>query len=101
MHIAVMDVVQEAGWKLKMLIKTKRYYTDRELVLLYKPHLLSYLEYRTPATCHARRDVLARLDRVQTKLLSDLGISEEAALAEFNVALRKTWTLYLASRDNL
>ena len=86
MDKAVQDVVVAAGWKLKTLIRTRRYYTDYELILLYKAHLLSYLEYRTPAIYHAKREALQKLDRVQSKLLSDIGVDEVTALIEFNLA---------------
>jgi hypothetical protein len=86
MASCVEEVVNAARWKLKMLLRTKRYYTDAELVTLYKAHLLSYLEYRTPAIYHATRDVLERLDRVQTNFLQDAGISDVVALMEFNLA---------------
>jgi hypothetical protein len=82
----VAEVVTEAGWKLRMLIKTRRYYSDAELVTLYKTHLLSYLEYRTPAVYHATREVLERLDRVQTIFLQDAGIDDVTALMQFNLA---------------
>jgi hypothetical protein len=83
---AVAEVVNAAGWKLKTLLRTRRFYTDAELILLYKSHLLSFIEYRTPAIYHARRDVLARLDAVQTKFLRAAGVDELTALAEFNLA---------------
>jgi hypothetical protein len=86
MKAAVDGMVTEAGWKLRMLLRTRRFYTDAELVVLYKSHLLSFLEYRTPAIYHATRDILSRLDRVQTKFLEDVGISEADALMEFNLA---------------
>ena len=54
--------------------------------MLYKAHLLSYLEYRTPAIYHAKREALQKLDRVQSKLLSDIGVDEVTALIEFNLA---------------
>ena len=40
MERAVEEVVVEAGWKLRMLIRTRRFYSDGDLVLLYKAHLL-------------------------------------------------------------
>jgi hypothetical protein len=86
MTAAVGEVVQQAGWKLRMLMRTRRYYTDAELVILYKAHLLSYLEYRTPAVYHATRDILARLDRVQTRFLKNAGLDEKDALMYFNLA---------------
>ena len=41
MSNAINELVQKAKWKLKMLIKTQRFYTDGEMVILYKAHLLS------------------------------------------------------------
>ena len=83
---AIANVVMDAGWKMKSLLRTRRFYCDGELVLLYKSHLLSFLEYRTPSVYHAWRDVLGRLDNVQQRFLRDVGISDLAALMEFNLA---------------
>jgi hypothetical protein len=83
---AIADVVTEAGWKMKSLLRTKRFYNDAELVLLYKSHLLSFLEYRTPEIYHARRDGLSRLDNVQQRFLRDVGIDDLSALMHFNLA---------------
>ena len=90
MASAVAELVTEASWKLKMLIKTRRYYNDAELVMLYKTQMLSFLEYRTPALYHATRDVLERLDNVQSRFLRDAGIDDTAALLEFNLAPLET-----------
>ena len=86
MASAVDEVVIAARWKLRTLIKTKRYYNDAELVLLYKAHLLSFIEYRTPAVYHATREFLERLDRIQSNFLHDVGINEVTALMAFNLA---------------
>jgi hypothetical protein len=83
---AVAEVVTAASWKLRTLVRTRRYYTDGELVVLYKAHLLSFLEYRTAAIYHAARAVLKRLDAIQTRFLHDAGIDEVAALMVFNLA---------------
>ena len=50
---SVSELVSAAGWKLRTLLRTRRFYTDADLVVLYKAHLLSFLEYRTPAIYHA------------------------------------------------
>jgi hypothetical protein len=86
MKTQVEEVVLEAGWKLKMLLRTKRFYTDAELIILYKAHLLSYLEYRTPAVYHATREILDKLDRVQSRFLRDAGVDDGSALVHFNLA---------------
>jgi hypothetical protein len=86
MSDAVAEVVSEAGWKLRTLLRTKRYYTDADLIVLYKAHLLSFLEFRTPAIYHATRAVLARLDAVPTRFLREACVSEVDALVHFNLA---------------
>ena len=55
-------------------------------MILYKAHLLSFLEYRTPAIYHATRAILRRLDIVQTQFLKDIGVDEVTALNKFHLA---------------
>ena len=50
---AIRECVDESSWRLRTLMRTQRYHTDAELLLLFKSHILSYLEYRTPAIYHA------------------------------------------------
>ena len=83
---AVSEIVSAAGWKLRTLLRTRRFYTDSDLVVLYKSHLLSYLEYRTPAIYHATRAILCRLDAVQTRFLKDIGVDEGTASTVFHLA---------------
>ena len=71
--------MKDASWKLKMLIRPRRFYTDADLLILYKAHLLSFLEH---ATC----DILQRVDRTQSKFLQDAGVNEGDALMHFNRA---------------
>jgi hypothetical protein len=71
MTSAIGGVVTDAGWKLRTLLRTRRYFTDAELILLFKAHLLSFLEYRTPAVYHATQKLLGRT-RCQPSLNSDL-----------------------------
>ena len=86
MATAVSQLVADAGWKLRTLLRTRRFYTDADLVVLYKAHLLSFLEYRTPAIYHATREVLSRVDSVQSRFLQNAGISEIDALVHFHLA---------------
>ena len=83
---AVSEMVASAGWKLRTLLRTKRFYTDSDLIVLYKAHLLSFLEYRTPAIYHATRAVLRRLDAVQRNFLRDVGVDDITALVHFHLA---------------
>ena len=50
-------------------------------------HILSYVEGATPAIYHAKRGSLEQLDSLQVDFLNDIGVSEEAALCEHNLAL--------------
>jgi len=86
MACAVSEIVSAAGWKLRTILRTRRFYTDADLIVFYKAHLLSYLEYRTPAIYHATRVVLTRLDAVQTRFLRDVGVDEVAAIINFRLA---------------
>ena len=86
MESAVRELAQEAGWKLRTLLKTSRFHNDRKLVDLYKAKLLSYVEYRTAAVYHATNTVLKPLDGVQKRFLKALECTETEALMEFNLA---------------
>ena len=83
---AVSEIVSAAGWKLRTLMRTRRFYAASDLIGLYKAHVLSYLEYRTPAIYHATRAVIYRLDNVQTRFLKDVGVGEATALMDFHLA---------------
>ena len=57
-----------------------------ELVALYKAHILSYIEYRTPAVAHACATTLAPLDAIQARFLREVGLTPEDALLNFRLA---------------
>ena len=86
MRDAVCELVSEASWKAASLLRSARFFTDGELVNMYKSQLLSYLEYRTPAIYHACDSTLAPLDKFQDRYLKELGISAEDAIMHFNLA---------------
>ena len=83
---AVRSLVGKVRWKLKMLLRARRYYSVEDLLIQYKQQILSYVEYRTPAIYHATKTVLSQLDRTQDSFLRDLGVSKEDALLHFNLA---------------
>ena len=64
----------------------RAFFTDGELVNLYKSELLSYIKYRTAAIYHAYDTILASPDKLQHKFVHELGISDEKALFHFNLA---------------
>ena len=86
MSDAVTELVSKPAWKIASMLKTAPFFTDGELINLYKSQLRSYLEYRTATLYHACDTLLAPLDAFQQKLLRELCISEEDALFNFNLA---------------
>ena len=56
------------------------------MVNMFKAHILSFIEYKTPAIFHAAQSVLTQLDMVQTRFLRDVGIGTEDALLHFSLA---------------
>ena len=57
-----------------------------DLMMLYKSHVLSFIEYGTPGVHFASASVLKDLDDVQKLFLVQIGISEETAFMDFNLA---------------
>ena len=55
-------------------------------MLFYKSHLLSFIEYRTPAVYHSAPSTLRPLDAVQARLLRQLNIDDIDALVHFHLA---------------
>ena len=86
MHGAVHDCVVACNWKLQSILRTKRFYADADILVTFKAHILSFIEYRTMAIAHAAPSELQPLDDILTRLLVRLGISQEAALVHFNLA---------------
>ena len=85
MSSAVESAACKASAKLRALLRAKRIFNLHELVLQYKSHVLSLLEYPTPAIYHASSTVLSRTDRVQSRFLREVGLSEEKAFLDWNL----------------
>ena len=75
-----------AGWRLQLIIRPRRFFSRRQIFNLYKCQVLSYIESGTPGYYHASRSVLSSLDRVQQRLLRELGVSAEEALRNYRLA---------------
>ena len=80
------EVAARAGWKLKTLLRTRRFFSLKDLVNLYKSHVLPILEFPTPALFHAATSVLELLDKVQRRFLREVGLSDTEALLRYNLA---------------
>ena len=83
MDEAVAVLISEVNWNQKTLLRTKLFYTDADLIVLYKAHSLSHLEFRTLAVYHGMCELLAMLDAVHVIFLQDVGLAKAAELIEF------------------
>jgi len=86
MHEAIDECATACGWKLESIMRTRRFFTNAELVLFFKSHLLSFIEYRTPGIYHAAPSCLKALDSVLPRFLRQLCISDIDALLHFGLA---------------
>ena len=84
-HLA-REIAREAGWKVRSLLRCRRFYAQSDLVKLYKAQVLSYIESKTAAIHHAAPSVLECIDRVQRRFLREVGLSESEALHRFKLA---------------
>ena len=85
MSSCIHEMVVSANWKIRMLLRIRRFYSVAELINLYKSHVLSYLEYKTGAILHAGYTTLLPLDLVQSRFLRELGLCIEDAANYFRL----------------
>ena len=86
MHAAARHVATEAGWRLQTLLRSRRFFSPKEIVHLYKAQVLSFIESSTPGLYHAAPSTLERIDRVQRRFLREVGLSEFEALRDHKLA---------------
>ena len=86
MHSAVHQCCVKVSWKLKTLLRVKRLYNMTDILMLYKSHILSYIEYRTPGVHFASTSVLDELDNMQSRFLREINLCEKEAFMRFNLA---------------
>ena len=82
----VYDLAKNCRWKLKAILRTRRFNTGEGLINLYKAQILSFIEYRTAAIYHACSTALAELGAVQDKVLEAAGVTEVEALLRCRLA---------------
>ena len=76
----------EAGWRLKLILRSRAYFTTPELMRFYKEHILSCTESDVARYFHACDSTLACVDRLQGRFLRAVGLTEEEALLNFRLA---------------
>ena len=85
MEANIQKILGKTRPKVTALLRTKRFYSTRDMVHQFKTHVLCHLELNTGAFYHALDTVLEPLDRLQTHFLHEIGLSPEAALLEYNL----------------
>ena len=86
MNEGVRALCVQAAWRVKALRRVKRFYNTRKMIQLYKSRVLSYIEAGCVAFFHAAPSILEPLDRIQSRFLRFLGISDEIGFLEYNLA---------------
>ena len=86
MHDCIDKLYRKSKPKARALLRCRRYYSHNDLLLLFKSHVRSQIEWCTGAIYHAAPSKLAWLDAVQSSFLTHLGINEGSAFVEQNVA---------------
>ena len=83
---AIARLSKQAGWRLQAILRPRRFFTQREIVNLYKSLVLSYLESGLVAYYHAAPTVLESIDRIQRRMLREVGLTPLEALERFKLA---------------
>ncbi len=86
MNVAIDKLYRKAKPKARALLRCRKYFGLLDLVILYKSHVRSQIEWCNAAVFHAARSLLCRLDSVQTSFVEHLGLSERVAFIEFQLA---------------
>ena len=75
MHEAAHAITSQARWRMRALLRSRRFHTVAGLVRLYKSHVLSYIEHATPAIYHAAPSVLQCIESIQSIFTHEIGTS--------------------------
>ena len=83
---AIEKVVQKCRPKVKALLRTRPYYSTRDMFFQFKTNILPIIEAITPAVYHASKSHLDKLDGILNWFLCHLDVSREEALLVHNLA---------------
>ena len=73
MHGTVAEIYDAISWKIRTPNRLRRYYIGTEIMGLYKGHVLSFVDYRTPTIYHVCSSELAKLGKIQRHFVESLG----------------------------
>ena len=80
----------EAGWRLQSILRTSSVFTTPEMVKLYKSNVLSFIESCSCGYFHASKSALACVDKVQSRFLREIGLTNEQVLLDYRLAPLQT-----------
>ena len=86
MDVNVQKLIARAKPKIKAIPRCRRHYGVDKLVTQYKAHVLCLLEINVGGFYHALGSILQPLDRLQKKILIELGLEEEEGFLLHNLA---------------
>ncbi len=90
MKDGIMELAAQTHARVQMILRARKFNSERKTIQLYKAHVLSLLGHATPAIHHAIPFHLAALDRVQDSFLEALGVSAADALVKHKLAPLRT-----------
>ena len=86
-------LTQKARAKVTAIVRSRCFYTVRELVQQYRTHVLCLLDESNGSICHASPTHLSKFDKVQKRFLDEIGLDQTEAFLEHSIAplqLRKS-----------
>ena len=86
MSIAAHKCATSVALKTRALLRVQWFYSTKDMPMLYRSHVLSFIEYRTPGLHFAPTCNSNEIDIVQVRFLRQIGVSEEDAFIHFNLA---------------
>ncbi len=86
MKHAAQELARQAAWRVKALLRVRKFYSRKDMVNMYKARVLSFVEAGSSSMLHASKSALSILDRVQNRFLRGVGLSAEDAFLMYNLA---------------
>ena len=86
MDHAIDSLLARARPKIHALLRTKNMYPVSDLLMQYKTHIWSILEYQNGTILHAAPSALAKLNDMQKSFVHKLLLTEVLAFLDFNFA---------------
>ena len=86
MHACIDKIYRKAKAKSRALLRCRRFFSTLDMLVLFKAHVRSQVEWVYGAIYHAVPTKLAWLDAIQSSFLRHLDLSEDFAFSRYNLA---------------